>query len=128
MAAELQHLEDHTNMQSAQREERQRLEHEAKRKAAMRAKKQRLEEEARQQAAEEAERKRLEKEARQKAAEEAERQRLEEEARQHVVLVDNLVSRFPHKSREDVTTDLKRKGASAGTLAQMYRREAGRMG
>merc|ERR1712139_670212 len=112
----------------SEEEERQRFEHEARRRAAMRAKRERLEAEARRKAAEEAERKRLEDAARQKAAEEAERNRHEEEAIQAEALLENLVSRFPHKSREDVARDLQKKGAHAGTLAQTYRREASQIG
>merc|ERR1712228_834620 len=103
--------------------EQQNFEHEARRKAAMRAKRERLEAEARRKAAEEAERKRLEDEAKLKAAEEAERNRLAQEAIQAEALLENLVSRFPHKIREDVARDLQQKGAHAGTLARTYRRE-----
>merc|ERR1719198_811223 len=108
-------------------EEQQRLEHEARRKATLRAKRERLEDEKRQKAAEEAEQKRLEEEAKQKAAEGAERQRFEDGDRDKAALLENLTSRFPHKSREDVANDLQKKGANASALVQMYRREAARM-
>merc|ERR1719399_220920 len=101
--------------------------HEARRRAALRPWRERLEAEARRGCAEEAERRHLRVQARQRAAEEAERLRLEEDARQAAALLENLVSRFPHKSREDVARDLQ-KGEHAGTLAQMYRREASQIG
>jgi len=125
---EQKHPEDEADLRVAEEEQRQSLEHEARRRAAMRAKRERLEAEARRKAAEEAERKRLEDEAKQKAAEEAERNRLEQEAIEAEALLENLVSRFPHKSRQDVARDLQQKGAHAGTLAQTYRREASKLG